>query len=170
MPSPQGTAPLQTSPSPSPLPTRGKRVQGSSRQHDANEGAVDNLPHSEGFPRQWRDVMYTRRTYNDNGQVVQFEDEEDDDEYGNGWTKLGNDGRIMQGFESDNYAGDHHPSPAKLRRDPGSLLAKGAGDASNARGDGMALMRNRVQQSAAQSHYQNLYQSMRHKDKLVDKV
>jgi len=166
MQSPQGT--LQVSPT----PPRSKR-HGSQKEIETgnetgkNKIPSDNLPQFEGYPRQWQDVTYTQQ----NEHPVALDDEEDEDEYGNNWTKLGNDGNVMAGFESDAFGGEEQQfsQHQTRRRDPSSLLSRSGGKTNNISGDGISLMRNRVDQSAAQTHYQELYKNMRRKDRLVDK-
>jgi hypothetical protein len=100
------------------------------------------------------------------------DDYDDEDEYGGNWTKIGLTGNTMAGFDGSAQRHGHAESPSHERRRPAGGAAVSTDDDGTkmgGMGDGLALMRNRVEQSAAQKHYQGLYKSMRHNDRLVDK-
>ena len=148
------------------------------------DGDGDGLPQSEGFPRQWADVTYTQpsiergtthhqrdQDQDHHQQHYDHDNYDDEDEYGGNWTKIGLTGNTMAGFDGA-AQGQGHGSPVhELRRPAGraAVSTNDDGTKMGGMGDGLALMRNRVEQSAAQKHYKGLYKNMRHKDKLVDK-
>ena len=129
----------------------------------------------EGLGRgaqQWQDVTYTRRREEQmrGTGVTTYEEEEDEqfaaeaDEYGESWHAIGVTGETMEGFD-----GEQVPlrSQRNQQRPPMSMAENGT--SIRAQGDGLALMRNRTNQSAAQDHYKALYRGMKQNDRVIEK-